>query len=106
MLEDEFSDLQARVEKKSDPVKLAEQFLSGDNIYGKSFITKKQARLFMLLDIMHQDYPWGGYDRLAKSWMHLLTSVDGRGRLGVLDMLKGVANLTREDDVPPGVPLR
>lgn len=106
LLEDEFSDLEKAMSPPSDPVRLAGEFLSGENIYGKTFLTPTLAKLFMALDVLHASYPWCEFDRIPKTWGHTLTSVDGKGRTGVLDMLTGKVDTAPEPEPPQLPPLR
>lgn len=95
---DPFNDMTEMVDEKSDAHKLAREFISFEDIEGKTELTKKQARAFTALHLLDKKYPELGFAEL-RHYLWIVTSVGGKGRSGLLEMLRG------RIDIPPAGPI-
>lgn len=86
--DDPFNDLSVMQTERSAPHELVREFISAEGIEGKTVLTRRQVKAFTALEILHDDYPELGIDRL-KTFLLYTISTNGESRKGLLNMLKG-----------------
>lgn len=104
-LEDEFGDLRAfGLEEKVETEKLSKYLVDDTDLEGKSFVDRGEKMIFTLVSIMAEYPPFEKFrlGRFPKKWLHYALGEEGRGRTGVLEVLKG--NVRIGDPKDMGLP--
>jgi len=104
-LEDEFADFKSfSLDEKVETEKLSKYLVDDTDIEGKSFVDNGEKMIFTLVSIMAEYPRFRAFrlERFPKKWLHYAMGEKGRGRQGVLDVLKGNVQIgaPKDDGLP------
>lgn len=107
-LNDEFSELKAlNIDERVETEKLSKYLVDSTDIEGKSYLDPGEKMIFTLVSIMAEYPKFAEFrlDRLPKKWLLYAMGEQGRGRQGVLEILKGNVRIGDPKDMQlPGMP--
>lgn len=97
--DDEFGDIIRQLpDEETDVIRTVREFLSSEQIEGKTDLNDNQINFFTVLKTYEEAYPELGVGRLGQIFMELRRSRNGSGRGGLLDMLKGKLHLESQPE--------